>query len=420
MSTPAFYPGGSNYARIALDPHLGHRSCISTAAVALVPTTPCPVCGASEAEPLIPPHSFRSATTGGTILKAPLRKLQCLSCGVGRQLPITELGDKIAFYRDHYGRYHKRAGTSASELYRYRAMARWILEELGDFRPTSVLDVGCGGGYLLEALRGQLGTLACAGVDPSLENSEAARDRGLTVVTGNFPGSEHLFAGLADLVVTANVVSHIHEPSAFLAAMADCVTEGGRIVIYGHNGDQASADLLWTDIDYSFCREHLITIASKVGLRHLNQFPFSPPAGQEDKYVLVFQKSGQAEAAALTDKERSALLDARRRYFGAWRTLAHRLNELDASRPIYNFGASFWAIALAVYCPRYWGGVDACVVDEGGGDFFGKPIIPISKVKTNGQRPQIVLGTNPSSQPQLAKKLSTVADVTRWDDLLHR
>ena len=379
---------------------------------------PCPVCGSREAEELPPPHPFRSATSGLTLLKAPLKRMQCLSCGLGRN-GGQALGSKTAFYRENYGLYHHRPGTAASETERYDAMAVWMLSELGEFKPASVLDFGCGGGLLLDALRRARPTLLCAGLDPSITNTEAARARGFTVATGSVPGIEDLFEGSCDLAVASNVISHILDPRAFLAAMLSTIAPGGRLLIYGHNGDAAGADLLWTDIEYSLCREHLVSIAAKVGLEHINPQMAEPPPGQSDKYVLVFKQSdAQPAAAALSQERRDALLEERRSYFAAWQELARRLAQVNSQPPLLNFGASFWSATLAIYCPQYWGRVEACVVDDGDpGEFFDKPVMSTDSIEPGST---IVLGTNPATHQVLAKRLSRLGNVVAWDDLIKR
>jgi hypothetical protein len=71
--------------------------------------------------------------------------MQCPSRGAARQQRVAELANKAEFYRHQYGLYHKRVGTATSELERYDAMAAWILAELGELEPGSILDIGRGG-----------------------------------------------------------------------------------------------------------------------------------------------------------------------------------------------------------------------------------------------------------------------------------
>ena len=84
-----------------------------------------------------------------------------------------------------------------------------------------------------------------------------------------------------------------------------------------------------------------------------------------------------------------------------------------------NFGASFWSMLLAAYCPEYWRRVDACVVDEGQGTFLDKPLLSLEKIPESTQ-PLIVLGTNPSIQGQLKNRLAYRAQVVSWEDLITR
>jgi SAM-dependent methyltransferase len=380
----------------------------------------CPVCGSSASEALEPPHPTRSVTSGGIILDTPLRKIQCLECGLARQRLLPD-AVKAELYRDKYALYHQRPGTSDSESARYAAMAEWILAEIAPATPTTVLDIGCGGGFLLEALRRIHSSSEYDGVDPSVANSALARGRGFRVATGFTPGTAPP-RDKYDLVITANVISHIADPLSFLSALASMTKPDGRLVIFSHNGREPGADLLWSDVEFSFCREHIGALASKVGLQLLEGRGIAPPRDQSDKHVLVFQHNRSSTSVTLpSGAQRAKLLEGRHQYFQAWRQLAERLETRtrDAQGRVLNFGASFWSMLLAAYCPDYWGRVEACVVDDGTGTFFGKPVISTAIV-TNYSQPLIVLGVNPSSQATLAEHLSSHGEVVMWSDLITR
>jgi 2-polyprenyl-3-methyl-5-hydroxy-6-metoxy-1,4-benzoquinol methylase len=379
----------------------------------------CPVCGSCNGELLEPPHPSRSVTSGGIVIETPLRKVQCLECGLLRQHPHSEEA-KTEFYRDKYALYHQRPGTSASENARYAAMAEWILAELAPHTPSSVLDVGCGGGLLLEALKRIHPSAEYAGIDPSIENSALARARGFSVATGFTPGISPP-RDQYDVVVTANVVSHISDPLEFLSALASMTARDGRMVIFSHNGCKPSADHLWADVEFSFCREHLGVLGAEVGLELLEGRHIAPPQSQLDKHVLIFQHSrSPPPVSPLGLVHRDKLLEGRRRYFKTWRQLADRLaaRAHTARGPVLNFGASFWSMLLAAYCPEYWDCVKACIVDEGGaGSFLGKPVMATEKVARH-PRPLIVLGVNPASHAALAQQLSDRGDFVIWNDLI--
>ena len=243
--------------------------------------------------------------------------------------------------------------------------------------------------------------------------------RGFTVVTGFIPGTK-LPRDSYDLVLVSHVISHIADPVEFLAALADVTAENGRVVIFSHDGRAPGADHLFADVEFSFCREHLGAIAAKAGLELLDGPRIACAPGQLDKQVLVFQRrSSPRMVAQLSTERRDHLLEGRRQYFRAWEALADRLAKRvhHAKTPVLNFGASFWALLLAAYCPQYWERVDACVVDGGDGKFLGKPVIATQDIDS-AQNPIVVLGVNPSSQAELGQRLAGRGEIVIWNDLL--
>ena len=97
---------------------------------------------------------------------------------------------------------------------------------------SRVLDVGCAGGYLAAALREERGA-SVLGVEPDPVAAEAARRRGVEVVTGAVDDPAVL-AGLRgpfDAVVCGDVLEHVVDPWASLAAVAGLLRPGGRAVV---------------------------------------------------------------------------------------------------------------------------------------------------------------------------------------------
>ena len=107
----------------------------------------------------------------------------------------------------------------------------------GGMRPLqglSVLDVGCGGGLIAEPLA-RMGARV-TGLDPAVENIEAARrhaaGQSLDIAYRAGRVEELLVEGLAfDAVVCLEVVEHVPDPSAFLAACAALVRPGGCLLL---------------------------------------------------------------------------------------------------------------------------------------------------------------------------------------------
>ena len=94
------------------------------------------------------------------------------------------------------------------------------------------LDMGCGAGLLSEPLA-RLGA-AVTGVDAAAESIGVARDhaarRGLAI-DYRAGGVEAVAGETFDLVTSMEVVEHVADPRAFVAALAGCVADGGLLVM---------------------------------------------------------------------------------------------------------------------------------------------------------------------------------------------
>ncbi|HTU12922.1 MAG TPA: bifunctional 2-polyprenyl-6-hydroxyphenol methylase/3-demethylubiquinol 3-O-methyltransferase UbiG [Allosphingosinicella sp.] len=109
----------------------------------------------------------------------------------------------------------------------------WQADETG-LKPLAgrkAADVGCGAGLLAEPLA-RLGA-AVTGLDAAPENIAAARDHALgqgLEIDYRVGGAEAL-AGRYDLVTSLEVIEHVADPPAFVAALAAAVADGGLLIL---------------------------------------------------------------------------------------------------------------------------------------------------------------------------------------------
>lgn len=116
---------------------------------------------------------------------------------------------------------------------RDRINQHWALDE-HDLRPLarrSALDVGCGAGLLAEPLA-RLGAAVTA-IDAAPELIDAARDhaamQGLAI--DYRAGDVAQLEGRFDLVTALEVIEHVADPAAFLAALAARLAPGGLVIL---------------------------------------------------------------------------------------------------------------------------------------------------------------------------------------------
>jgi 2-polyprenyl-3-methyl-5-hydroxy-6-metoxy-1,4-benzoquinol methylase len=92
--------------------------------------------------------------------------------------------------------------------------------------PTSAVDIGCGGVYLLQKLRDQ--GLDVKGVDPSPITVEAGKKVDIEIVPDFYPSPA--FVDCVDVLFHYDVLEHVEDPVAFLKAHHVNLKEHGAII----------------------------------------------------------------------------------------------------------------------------------------------------------------------------------------------
>jgi 2-polyprenyl-3-methyl-5-hydroxy-6-metoxy-1,4-benzoquinol methylase len=93
--------------------------------------------------------------------------------------------------------------------------------------PRSLLEIGCGGGYLLKKLDGH--GYSVEGVDPSPVAVRRGREIGVRVTAGFYPDQKP--SGKMDVIYHYDVLEHVEDPVFFLNAHRDDLNPGGIIIV---------------------------------------------------------------------------------------------------------------------------------------------------------------------------------------------
>ncbi len=367
-------------------------------------TPPCLVCGTTQWIRL-PDPAPRSMASDLRIVAEPLARELCRACGLIRRQPSASTGE--SFYASGYELYAHPHGE-AREQSRQEEYARWIAQATGR-RPRRVLDVGCGNGSLLRALRTYWPDAELLGCDPSRESIAQGYGGDLRLWTGtagNLPGDVQV-----DLVIAVNVIEHTTDPAAFLTALRAALQPDGMLVIVCPDGARPGLDLLFVDHVFSFGREHIGTLLSRAGMQRLgaSQAPRSLGAFQ----MAIGRRRDATQTKALHAPPRAEHVT---RYLEQWQRLDDRLRE-RMSGPVVCFGAGEAAGLLRVYAPRAWALVRACAVDGAPQGRFGDvPIVPLDAVAAGAE---VLVGVRPGDQPRIAQRLAAhVRQVVTWYDLV--
>lgn len=368
-------------------------------------TERCAVCGFADWRPLPPPRTKLVITTAGKLVPNRFGKNQCGQCGAVQKVVEGRLADTDYYERQYT--YYDRPGAEAFDVVRYRALASWVEDAVVPFRPSSVLDVGCGRAGTMRYLRDAWPDAKFAGIEPSADAAAAVRALGFEVIEGRLSADTPMSATF-DLVFSNNVLQHTTDPVEFIRGQARLLSPHGRLVLSCPDGTRPSVELLMADQNFSLCPPHLDAVAANAGMRVERHLPC--PGGPIRNEQLIVMRPTVARTpkmpSFLARGEIDAAYDRLVAYFNAWISLDAHLGQATAdARRLFNFGGGLWSYVLAAYCPQYWARVECCLVDGFSGRCIDREVRPFESA---GVSPDdvLVLGTNPYVQAKLATRFA--------------
>ena len=385
----------------------------------------CQVCGSIEWTALPDPNKYQSVTTASRIFNEPLGKSQCNKCGFVQRTRIEFLG-LTDYYEQDYATYYERPGTDLFHKKRYAAIVDWMksfLDKSAAFKKQ--IDIGCGQGWAMDAIRSYYPDSTIEGLEPSLYNVKVAREKGFKVYEGKLEDTD-LVPGSYDLVFSNNVIQHVNSAKAFMHQLKSLVKDDGVIVITCPDGSRPNIEILWSDQNFSFLPMNLLKLAEDIGFKTVfwtssADSPSLPPAQlllmTNNKYY-----EGLKPDKAAMDIPLDKIFRDRSDYLLSFEKInQYIIDKISDSARVYNFGASYWTSILAAYCPDYWKKVTACLVDEdqGNSKFLGKDVSLYSSVMPDS-KDVLVIGTGPGWQKNLKEKLNKDWEhIVIWDSFIN-
>jgi len=190
----------------------------------------------------------------------------CPGCDTGWTTPVPT--DLDPYYPRTYRRYNPWVARVLSILYQWR-VSRWCRRFV---RPGAALELGCGDGVMLDALRSR-GWSVC-GTERTEAMAATARERyGIRMYVD--PDSPRPGVDRFDMIVLFQVLEHLADPVASLEQAAALLADGGRIVVGVPNRGSWQARFgggHWFHLDVPrhlghFTPASLAVAASRAGLR---------------------------------------------------------------------------------------------------------------------------------------------------------
>lgn len=199
----------------------------------------CDLCGADDPEPLL----FLDDVIAGTT-KDPFRLVRCRRCGLQYLNPRPVASALARFYPDDYAPFVRRGVAARVRAWQRRRDVDHLWRYLAP--PARVLDVGCGTGELLLAVR-ERGNADLIGVEPSEHAARLARQRwGLDVRCGDLHAAR-LAPASVDVALLSHVIEHLPSPSATLAELTRVLRPGGVLILWLPNAASWAARVWGAD-----------------------------------------------------------------------------------------------------------------------------------------------------------------------------
>ena len=158
----------------------------------------------------------------------------CMTCGLVFLNPRWTKSDYDRFYATEYDQFYRFDAQEAAEKEQRKARTVWQrLKEYTGGQFKSAMDIGCGLGWCLDTIRGQVPGLAIAGIEPSdyCADHFTSRIGGELVARDVDSDWQAANQGRFDLIIFRHVLEHLLDPIEVLQKVNQALTPDGLVYI---------------------------------------------------------------------------------------------------------------------------------------------------------------------------------------------
>ena len=222
----------------------------------------CAACGSDQSRRLLNYDSFGF----------PVGLVECLACGFAYCSPRPTERYMSRFYEKHYLAFYEGAVRLNDAYVKSHQLVEAASDRLTRYAKLvpqggRVLDVGCGLGYFLEAVRKARPDVHVEGIEPGTAQTRYAREvLSVPVFHGNY--QQYHSPTRFDLVTAFHVAEHVHDLGGFLRFMKAQLKPTGHVIIESPNleGDWADFGMFHVAHLYAFTPASLCVVAERNGL----------------------------------------------------------------------------------------------------------------------------------------------------------
>ena len=376
----------------------------------------CPACQARACVLLPAPHPQRAMVSDGAIFQQPLEKQSCTQCGLLSHINIPTEKMLRQFYSDDYA---LGASTGAAEEARaqtYVHVLQAALNSLGALEaPRTILEVGCGGGLILQHLAQIWPNAHLTGIEAAVQLVRATPHPRINMHHGFIEQlAPHDVS--YDFIFAINVIEHARDAQHFLAALQKHLGPRGHVILVCPASKPANIEMLFIDHIYTFTESALQHFAQRAQLKVVKHFIPETPIGDFQVFILAHASSVPAQDCSPTSGNYVALTQQRVGYFNAWKNLDALLSSRLRTHESYAaFGAGEIAALLRCYAPNIWQHIHHLTADASHAPRdLGKDFKPH---QSSTETWPILLATHPRSQQILANRLKNEGCIPiTWHD----